>query len=500
MQKRKKLEIVFAILPDLPEKVIGDPLRLSQVLTNLCTNAVKFTDVGEVVVRCEGLEITPTHTHVKFSVRDTGIGLTEEQQAKLFSAFTQADTSTTREYGGTGLGLTISQRLVEMMDGEIWVESQAGKGSTFFFTATFKLADENNERNRWDQLRGARVLVADDNATTRTILDEMLSSLSCEVTQVADGQAALAEIQRVSDTGEEPYKIVLMDWQMPKMDGLEASKHLKEGLVTQDIPIVVMVTGYARDDIMGDEKAASVLDALLVKPINPSLLFDTMITLATGGSVEIEAADFLSLSNMTKEEGGDVLKGRRALLVEDNEINQQVASEILKHWDIKSDLANNGQEALLGIKEAGEDFYDVILMDIQMPVMDGKTATRKIREELKIADLPVIAMTAHAMAEERQSCLEAGFNEHVAKPIDPENLFDVLVSQLEGRAPAKGAFNPDVDTQQDVSSANDEESLLNKIQKIDTDAGLKRVMGNEKTLFEVVARFPEEFTNRPIRD
>ena len=488
--EEKKLEMVFAISPDLPAQVIGDPLRLSQVLTNLCTNAVKFTDVGEVVVRCEDLDINASTATVKFSVRDTGIGLTQAQQDKLFSAFTQADTSTTREYGGTGLGLTISKRLVEMMHGEIWVESQEGKGSTFFFTACFKLPEQASTRNRWDELRGARVLVADDNATTRTILDEMLSSLSCKVTQVADGQAALAEIQRVADTQEEPYKIVLMDWQMPKMDGLEASKQLKQGSVTQDIPIVVMVTGYARDEIMGDAQAANVLDALLVKPINPSLLFDTMITLATGGSVEIEAADFLSLSNMSQAQGGEVLQGRRALLVEDNAINQQVATEILNHWQIKCDLANHGEEALIALQEAGADFYDMILMDIQMPVMDGKTATRKIREELHITGLPIIAMTAHAMAEERQSCLDAGFNEHVAKPIDPEVLFAVLVSQLENKTPARGAYNPKENTQQAKAGAEDTETaLLQNLTTIDTHAGLKRVMGNEKLYLKLLHDF-----------
>ncbi len=488
----KNLEMVFAISPDLPANVIGDPLRLSQVLTNLCTNAVKFTDVGEVVVRCEGIEITQGSAEVKFSVRDTGIGLTQQQQDKLFSAFTQADTSTTREYGGTGLGLTISKRLVEMMQGDIWVESQEGKGSTFFFTAVFKLEEKTEEVNRWDELRGARVLVADDNATTRTILDEMLSSLSCKVTQVADGQAALAEIQRVTDTGEEPYKIVLMDWQMPKMDGLEASKHLKEGSVTQDIPIVVMVTGYARDDIMTDEKATSVLDALLVKPINPSLLFDTMITLATGGSVEIEAAEFVSLANMSQEAGGEILKGRRVLLVEDNEINQQVATEILNHWNIKSDLANHGGEALIALEEAGEGFYDAILMDIQMPVMDGKTATLKIRNELEITDLPIIAMTAHAMEEERQSCLRAGFNEHVAKPIDPEILFNVLVEQLKERAPAKGATCLTTEAQDNNPIPGQEATLLQSLQHIDVNAGLKRVMGNEKLYLKLLQDFQRD--------
>jgi|GEM_PF-1965386 len=487
--EEKKLEMVFAISPDLPATMIGDPLRLSQILTNLSTNAVKFTDVGEVIVRCESININNNCAEVQFSVRDTGIGLSPEQQAKLFSAFTQADASTTREYGGTGLGLTISKRLVELMNGDIWVESEEGKGSTFFFTSKFKLPEEKDDRSRWEELRGARVLVADDNATTRTILDEMLSSLSCKVTQVADGQAALAEIKRVTDTGEDPYKIVLMDWQMPEMDGLEASKHLKAGSVTQDIPIVVMVTGYARDDLMADQSATSVLDALLVKPINPSLLFDTMITLATGGTVEIEAADFLSLSNMSKEDGGEVLNGRRALLVEDNEINQQVATEIIAHWNIKADLANNGQEAILALEESGADFYDIILMDIQMPVMDGKTATRYIREKMNIQDLPIVAMTAHAMAEERQSCLDSGFNEHVAKPIDPENLFDVLVSQLEGRERAKGASAPDVQLNPQDLNAPPKNTLIDEIKGVDTKAGLKRVMGNEKLYLKLLRDF-----------
>jgi len=496
--EEKGLELIFAYPPNLPHRIIGDPLRLGQVITNLCTNAVKFTDVGEIVVRCEVLETIQGRVLVQFSIRDTGIGLSQEQQAKLFTAFTQADASTTREYGGTGLGLTISQRLVEMMGGRIWVKSYKGKGSTFFFTAEFgEVAEQQSKEERWQELRNARILVADDNSTTRMLLAEMLTELDCNVSKVDDGDAALAEIKRAEDAGEEPYKLVLMDWEMPRMDGLAASHELKTGNSINQVPIVIMVTGHGRETVLSHDHAIADIDALLVKPINPSLLFDTMMTLVTGGTVDIDQAEMLDLEGMAKGDKGKILSGRGVLLVEDNEINQQVASEILAHWNVHVDLANNGEEALLTLQEVGEDYYDAVLMDIQMPGMDGKEATRQIRGRLQMADILVVAMTAHAMEEERQKCFEAGMNEHVAKPIDPHVLFKTLFDLWKDRARGTGADTISRTTNTFVKD-EDAPALNNGLPKhvdgINVESGLSRVMGNSALYCKLLDNFGRELS------
>ncbi len=487
----KSLEIVFASSKDLPAKIAGDPLRLGQVLTNLCTNAIKFTDVGEIVVRCELVHTEKDRVQVQFSVRDTGIGLTEEQQGKLFKAFAQADASTTRQYGGTGLGLSISEHLVNMMGGKIWVKSQHGDGSTFFFTATFGLPEQESNDVRWEELHGARILVADDNSTTRMLLSEMLIGLDCQVTQVEVGDAAHKEVKRAALAGEEPYKVVLMDWQMPVMDGLEASHHIKSKDADYEVPIVIMVTGHGREEIVEAQGTTSAIDALLVKPINPSLLFDTMQTLATGGVVDIAPAKLVDLAQMVEGDAENIMAGRKVLLVEDNEINQQVASEILAYWKVDADLANNGLEALMTIEEVGEDYYDAVLMDIQMPNMDGKEATRRMRNNLNIKKLPIIAMTAHAMEEERRSCFEAGMDAHVSKPIEPAVLLKVLIEHWQERPRAIGGTNPNNVKSKGVVD-NGAGALPDKIPGLNLKDGLSRVMGNERLYRKLLKDFNEK--------
>ncbi len=469
--EEKGLEIVFASTGDMPVKVVGDPLRLSQVITNLCTNAIKFTHVGEVLVRVEVLDLIDGKAKLRFSVRDTGIGLTADQAARLFEPFSQADASTTRQFGGTGLGLSICRRLVEMMGGTIWVDSEYGKGSTFSFTTCFPVPS-GAMVPRWQELRGARVLVADDNATTRAVLGEMLRSLACQVTESADGQAAYDEIMRAESAGEPPYQVVLMDWRMPVMDGLEASRQIKRAEALKVVPVIIMVTASDREEVMEQNGAASAIDSLLVKPVNPSLLFDTMMILASGGQVPGLAADGADPQGYDGRQL-ETVRGRRVLLVEDNEINQQVAAEILAYWQVAVELANNGQEALMSLDAAGPDGYDAVLMDIQMPVMDGLEATRRIRADGRFDQLPVIAMTAHALDEERDRCLAAGMTAHVSKPIDPEILLKVLSSALDGQAPiARG------DTAMRPTGVAKSADLPADLPGIDIAAGLSRVMGN----------------------
>ncbi|MGD2024075.1 MAG: response regulator, partial [Desulfobacterales bacterium] len=408
-QEKEDLEVLFATAQNVPRYLVGDPLRLGQILINLANNAVKFTDTGEIVVSTDLVKKNKDRITLKFSVSDTGIGLTEEQAGKLFQSFTQADTSTTRKYGGTGLGLTISKRLVEMMDGQIWVESEPGQGSTFAFTATFGLGREEVKKRfaPVGDLRGMKVLVVDDNPTSREILRDMLESFSFEVTLAATGQEGITEIEKADK--DKPFDLVIMDWKMPGMDGIEASKHIKENPNIKHIPQVVMVTAYGREEVM--QKAEKIgLDGFLLKPVSPSVLFDTIIQ-AQGEEVPDTSPIAPGRGNA---EALANIKGAKILLVEDNEINQQVAKEILEGADLIVTLADDGRQAVDLVKE---NQYDAVLMDIQMPVMDGYTATKKIRNlKSEIRNVPIIAMTAHAMAGDEDKSLQAGMNGHVTKP------------------------------------------------------------------------------------
>ena len=371
-QEKENLEVLFAAAHDVPRYLVGDPLRLGQVLINLANNAVKFTQSGEIVVSIEKEERKEDQVRLKFVVSDTGIGLTAEQAGKLFQSFSQADTSTTRKYGGTGLGLAISKKLVNMMEGEIWVESEYGQGTSFIFTANFGLGKEKAKKRFVisTELRGLKTLVVDDNITSREILKDILESFSFDVALAASGEEGITEVENAA--GEKPFELVVMDWKMPGIDGIEASVRIKNHPTLSKVPAIILVTAYGREEIM--QKAEdSGLDGFLIKPVNASLLFDAIMQ-AFGE----EIPETSRLTRRQKE--GDALqeiRGARILLVEDNEINQQVAGEILEGAGLIVTIANNGQEAVDAVKESD---YDAVLMDVQMPVMDGYTATRKIRE------------------------------------------------------------------------------------------------------------------------
>ena len=372
-QEKEDLEVLFNLDSQVPNFLVGDSLRLNQILVNLGNNAIKFTEKGEIVVTTKISKRSDDKVTLQFSVRDTGIGMTAEQQAKLFQAFSQADTSTTRKYGGTGLGLTISKRLVNMMGGEIWIESESGKGTTFHFTADFGLGKETVKR-RFEpapDLRGLKVLVVDDNATSREILQDILESFSFEVLLAASGKDALEEIERADN--DKPFELVVMDWKMPGMDGIQTSRHIKNHQNLSKIPAIVLVTAYGREEVMRQADDIG-LDGFLLKPVNSSVMFDAIMQ-ALGKEVQDVSGQGRKKEQNTEDLSA--ISGARVLLVEDNEINQQVAQEILQGAGLIVTVANNGRE---GLDAAMKNPYDVILMDIQMPVMDGYTATRKIRE------------------------------------------------------------------------------------------------------------------------
>ncbi|KIL99344.1 Sensory box histidine kinase/response regulator [Paramagnetospirillum magnetotacticum MS-1] len=429
----KGLELLFDLGAGVPLDLMGDSLRLGQVLINYANNAVKFTEEGEIVVAVRLLEDLGAEVMLRFEVRDTGIGLTEEQKARLFQSFQQADTSTTRKFGGTGLGLAISKKLAELMGGEVGVDSVPGEGSTFWFTARMGKGKPRAPLLPEPELVGRRMLVVDDNENARAVLVDMLSSMSFEVDSVEGGAAAIDAIREAML--DQPYEVVFLDWQMPGMDGLEVAERIHD-IRLPFPPHLIMVTAYGREEIIKGAQAADIGE-VLVKPVNPAALFDSIM--------RVFASDDRRSEEDEGTEGGTVdvsgLKGVRVLLVEDNELNQEVASEILGDAGLVVDIAANGQ---IAVDKAKTGHYDLILMDMQMPVMDGVTATREIRA-MGFQDLPIIAMTANAMQADREKCLEAGMNDHIAKPIDPDSMFATMMKWL-GRQPvavAAPAASPD---------------------------------------------------------
>jgi len=422
----KGLELVFDIDPLVSTRLKGDPLRLGQILINFCNNAVKFTDSGEVVVKATLAEDSEQTQLVAFSVRDTGIGMTDVQLGRLFQAFEQADTSTTRKYGGTGLGLAISKRLVELMGGDVSVESEPGKGSTFRFTARLgKSAVVSRPRMLRSDLQGRRVLVIDDNAPARAVISNLLTTMNLVPDEAPSGEEGIAMVRQSADAGK-PYEIAFVDWQMPELDGIDTCRRIIEMPDLHHRPHLVMVTAYGREEVLKRAEESGI-ESVLVKPVTSSTLLDTTLAAlhADDGTPGLALEQLIFDASSTR--------GARVLLVEDNEINQEVALGQLEDAEVEVDVAENGE---IAVRMVRDNHYDVVLMDMQMPVMDGIEATRIIRSDAKFDALPIIAMTANAMAADRDRCLEAGMNDHIPKPIDPEELFRVLAQWTKGREAA----------------------------------------------------------------
>ena len=461
----KGLEFIFRIEHGLPQTLVGDPLRLGQILLNLTSNSVKFTEQGEVRVDVSSAGYQDGRIKLRFAVSDTGIGLSEEQRGKLFSNFQQADSSITRKYGGTGLGLTISKRLAEMMGGEIGVDSEPGKGSTFWFTAVLPVSDERLRPNVIpDDLSGLKVLVVDDNANAREILHQYLEQMGFEVEEVASGEEAV-------EAAGNGFDLVLMDWKMGGIDGLEASRRILAG----DHPCkIIMVSAYGREELQHEAEQIGI-SAYLVKPVSQSNLFNAIMQAFVSGH---EAALPAGLGQMPL--AGERLKGAHLLVVEDNEINQQVAQELLERAGFRVDIAENGQVALDKVKKQA---YDGVLMDMQMPVMDGLTASREMRKLPGLAALPIIAMTANAMAGDREACLAAGMNDHVSKPIDLDELFATLNKWVQRRPVTVPG------PEQASAAAMETVPLPDALPGIDIALGLRRMVGDRKLYRTVLMKF-----------
>lgn len=411
----KGLELLFRVPAAVPQRLAGDPLRLGQVLTNLANNAIKFTELGEIDVIVEPAAVTAEQVELHFAVRDTGLGMSEAEAARLFQPFTQADGSTTRRFGGTGLGLSISKRLVELMGGRIWAESAPGRGSTFHFTARFGALPQEPVQPAHGTLAGRRALVADDHRAARDALAEALTDEGLRVDVAGSAQEALAAV-RAADA-EDPYRFVFLDWKMPGMDGLEAARILRADASLRAPPVLVMVSAFGEDEIR-EPRSALAVDAFLTKPFHRSRLRALLARVGAPAPVHADEPQPTSAR-------ANGLAGMRVLLAEDNDANRQVAAELLAAAGVTVELAGNGREALERLRAAASS-YDAVLMDVQMPELDGYAATRALRADPRFADLPVIATTAHALAGERERCLAAGMNDHLTKPIDPEALYAAL--------------------------------------------------------------------------
>ena len=420
----KPVEVLFDIDPALPRQLVGDAMRLQQVLVNLGGNAIKFTAQGEVVLSMAVRQRDAAGVTLEIAVRDTGIGIAPENQARIFSGFTQAEASTTRRFGGTGLGVAISQRLVGLMGGELQLTSALGQGSRFHFSITLPVADDTVEDGKSESAETAaaeplRALVIDDNPAARELLERMVLSLGWEVDAADSGAAGLAMLQ-ARDASGTAYQAILVDWQMPGLDGWQTCERIRTLGLRGAAPVVLMVTAHGREMLAQRSSTdQALLDGYLAKPVTASMLFDSIVD-ARAGRAQTHP------SRLRATVSGQRLAGLRVLLAEDNLNNQQVARELLEDEGATVQIAGDGQEALAAVTSAATPF-DVVLMDLQMPVMDGFTATRLIRLDPAYSTLPIVAMTANAMASDREACLAAGMNDHVGKPFDLNHLVRTLL-------------------------------------------------------------------------
>ncbi len=487
--EEKNLELHFYMASEVPAWLRGDPLRLGQVLLNLVGNAVKFTEAGDIVVKIElldGVLADQSDLTLRFSVKDSGIGLSKEQIKHLFKPFTQVDSSISRLYGGTGLGLSICKQLVELMGGSIHVVSEPGEGSEFIFTVRLQRAAE-----RPPALPAApglnadvvKVLVVDDNAAARQILEVYLQSFHFDVCAAHSGEEA---IRILESNSEHPISLVLMDWKMPSMNGIETARLIKQNKNIKTIPTIIMVTAHAKEEILPEVHELG-LGGLLIKPVNPSRLYDAVVeTLQRGPLVAGHKDDAIEASGHKVLDAG--FDGLKVLVVDDFEINREVAKALLEGEGLQVLLADNGEQAVQIVKQ---EHFDAVLMDLQMPVMDGYEATRQIRSDGRFADLPIIALTAHATKEEKRKCLERGMQDCIGKPIDLDKLLTCL----------RQAINPASTVSSGAVISPEQSTALNQSDRsaLDVDAGIRNVSGKQRIYLKILKNFEHQFHDFPHR-
>ncbi|MBF0195059.1 MAG: CHASE domain-containing protein [Magnetococcales bacterium] len=484
---KKGIELIFGISSECIYVLVGDSLRLEQILMNLISNAIKFTDEGEVEIIVRTIEAKINNVELEFLVRDSGMGMSQDQIAELFAPFAQADSSVTRKFGGTGLGLSISKRLTQMMGGKIWVESEVGKGSNFKFTVKLERRTEMEDGVELmppEELHHMKTLVVDDNSATGYAINNMLKLFTFNTTVVANGREAKEAIQ-AGIKANEPYQLALVDWLMPEMDGIETVRQISNSTSKNNKtpgPKTILLTSFSHEEEIKKRASHGDVDAFISKPINCSVLFDTVM--------DIFGKDISKVYRPGRETIdptliADKIGGAKVLLVEDNVINRQVAREILEGIKLNVEIAINGSEA---IEMVLQENYDAILMDIQMPQMDGYTATRTIRSFDQFKDLPIIGLTAHAMKGDREHCLKAGMNDHVAKPINKKQLFSILLKWIPQQTQKEElTISPVKKTEEDINE------LPESLPGIDIQSALERLNGNTNLLHSLLLEFADTF-------
>ena len=488
----KSLNILYSVDEDVPYKLKGDPFRLGQILLNLINNAIKFTESGEILISIKlAKKNRNNQVSLLFCVKDTGVGIEESAMGKLFSSFTQADSSMSRKYGGTGLGLAICKNLVEMMDGKIWVDSELHVGSSFYFTACFEV-DEPEQFDRFimpQELTGINVLVVDDSETSRDVYSTMMRSFNFNVQSVVCAEDAIREIKEKSS--DNAYELIFMDWKMPGINGIQAAQMIKTDQSLSKTPSIILISAHAQDDVFIE--AQEFLDAYLIKPICQSALYDCIV----GIFCQVPRKSYVSFScESVRSKVASQHRGSVVLLVEDNKTNQEVAINLLNEVQLEVDSAFNGKQA---IEKMQRNQYDLILMDVQMPEMDGITATKIIRKEIN-QDIPIIAMTAHAMQGDKDKCLAAGMNDYMTKPIDVEHFYHTLEKWLpenenkivkeqsvtSNASDSEDSFSQQADSKQEHSMGSLE---IPEFKGIDYNAALGRLIGNESLLLKLIGNF-----------
>jgi two-component system, sensor histidine kinase and response regulator len=503
----KGLEFASIVHHEVPSLLCGDPGRLRQILINLLGNAIKFTSSGEVTLNAILEEENSHRAVIRFSVSDTGIGISEEGMDRLFKSFSQVDGSTSRNYGGTGLGLAISKQLTELMEGRIGVESKEGQGSTFWFTVSLeKQPDDCKTLMISEDIRKKRIFFVDDNATNRQVYREQLKSWGCRYGEASDGDQAIDELKRAQENGD-PFEIAIIDMQMPKMDGEELGRIIKQDPVLADTILIMVSSMGTRGDVARLKKIG--FAAYLTKPVKQSQLYDCLATTANIWKEKKQPKDATIVTRHSLVDNKK--RGVRILLAEDDATNQKVALHILKKFGYRADAAGNGQEVLQALEKVP---YDIVLMDIQMPVMDGYTATRRIRELERKAQrsklnqndsedlsdskiqllsrsgrLPIIAMTAHAMKGDREKCIAAGMDDYTPKPINPEELLEKIEKWT---CVEQNASSPEAEVQKErVQPETSEET-----QPLDLEKALERAMGDKDFLKMLLGGFIQELPDQ----
>ena len=481
---KKELEFLLDISQNIPQKLLGDPFRLGQILLNLLNNAIKFTDKGEIVLHINVEEQTPKNIVLRIAVQDTGIGLSAEQINKLFQAFSQADESTTRKYGGTGLGLSICKQLVEMMGGKIWVESEIDIGSTFIFLVRLGMPENTSDDSQYPPLQAfkeSRILIVDDNSYARSYFKNLIENLGVKVFSVNSATAAMDELQH-GDMAKKPYQLVFMDWKMPDIDGIEAIYKIKTELSLTDEPKILLMTGFVKEELFDKAKQAGAVD-VISKSINYSALTNLLFNILGEDTFVLQRKQ----PQLESVEEKKSIAGTRILIVEDNMINQQVAGELLSNAGVLINFADNGLEAVNMLINTDQEIeIDGILMDIQMPKMDGFEATRRILADERYKNIPIIGLTAHAMPEELNKCLNAGMKTRVSKPIIPKELFAAIKRYI------TCAETIDITDNKNTVLESSKNILLPQFEGFDIHTALERLGGDKTFYSELVEMFIEE--------